>query len=181
MGLWRDLNDPLVRAIVGSPVGADAASSGTLVERVRVNLVPHAPHTAEGRHEGLLYGEPQDGGEASAFAIAEERRSTYCDSLTCICFDAEVAEVEWPVGRAHMDKNEPNPFDLLNENGAYACALGTCDPEWDCGGHVVEYPQGVGMAASEIRDAEWDGWDEPFADECAYCGGFHYASREWAR
>ena len=126
----------------------------------------------------LLYGEPQGGGEASAFAIAEKRRSTYCDSLTCICFDAEVAEVEWPAGRTHMDKNEPNPFLLteqdaldrehnrrvlygdlpLNDNGVYACALGTCDPEWDCGGHVVEYTKPSNAAVTAFAGANALPW-----------------------
>ena len=124
MGLWRDLNDPLVRAIVGSPVGADgyvgAASSSTLVERVRRNLVPHTPNTAEGRHEALLYGEPQDGGVAESGYVA---------------------------------------LDLpLNDNGVYACALGTCNPEWDCGGHVVEYPHPSNAAVTAFAEANALPW-----------------------
>ena len=58
----------------------------------------------------------------------------------------------------------------LNENGAYACALGTCNPEWDCIGHIVEYTKP--MASTRIVDA---------APRCAYCGSSKHVSRVWAR
>ena len=67
MGLWRDLNDPLVRDIVGSPVSEGAAANSTRSTLTR-SFVAHTASTAEGRHEALLYGEPQDGGEAAAAA-----------------------------------------------------------------------------------------------------------------
>jgi len=58
----------------------------------------------------------------------------------------------------------------LNENGAYACALDTCNPEWDCIGHIVEYTKP--MASTRIVDA---------APRCAYCGSSKHVSRVWAR
>ena len=118
MGLWRDLNDPLVRDIVGSPVGADgyvgAASSSTLVERVRRNLVPHTPNTAEGRHEGLLYGEPQDGGEASALAIAEWDCGGHVveyphPSNAAVTAFAEANALPWTVGEGMLNPDETDP------------------------------------------------------------------------
>jgi hypothetical protein len=185
MGLWRDLNDPLVRAIVGSPVGADAASSSTLVERVRVNLVPHAPHTAEERHIALLYGEPQDGGAAESGTAAY----VYDPSVGRHVWGTLTGESTLPYAeRSPFDDDEEDALDReinrhvlygdlpLNENGAYACALGTCDPEWDCGGHIVE------------REARNPFLDDAYEEEawfdigtCAGCGTYgrlgrvHYA------